>query len=174
MSKRFGRNQKRKLKAEIAELENKNGWLKHEVRSLSSKGAENQSVVDDLLRIMPKFSGLLPAQTIQGEGGMRQSSIELMCHPTFPRGSHPGKVTEAKGYVHQLRLIKHSLEFEQINRLLRVYVSVPQGEGSHFSLAISDELLAVIPEDSLADNIARTIAPSIFGLFKSGRIRRKV
>lgn len=152
MTKRFGRNQKRAMRAQIASAE---ALAAERLENAERSRMEAKYLRDDLDEardIAGAMSVLFPAQAI-AVGGRRSSRI------TLSEESAPHSIGSADVLrMHSLPVLLSSIHPDTIKSTLHVVVEFADGTWGY---AITREALATLPRQFLVKKIAQSLANMI-------------
>lgn len=167
MSRRFGRQQKRKMRAQIAELESQlaqsQGWVNHHKEAadlLRSRNYKLERAINLTARVLGDRFIALPPQEIPVR------SVEPYFRVPMAPQFVPEFLTHAspEEYCHRIQDLKTTMvsaELDQFRSCIHVALRTPAGE---YRYATTLEALATMPEpyliEHLAEQFAKTIATS--------------
>lgn len=151
MSKRFGRNQRRRLKEQLAVAEDKasrfeegyyreTGLLAH----VSSKNAELRATLEEIKRMASRFSILVPPSTVANAP-----------HPF--RVTSPNRLSDEELMVTTLNAVESAIEVDQNGRV-HALLQHPDGKVRY---ALSSEAACFMTKEELITMITRYAIPDM-------------
>lgn len=160
MSRRFGRNQKRKLRLQIEAVERDRDWWVGELRRSRDElhkvqllSAEARHALDYLSEALPRYCALLPAQVI---GSM--PAIDRISLPTMSFTRNPTEIADATVAFLSLPVVQARLRDNPHEMGAHVTVRFDDGRWGY---AMDDRSLRITGPKRAAQHIAQSIASSI-------------
>lgn len=157
MAKRFGRQQKRKLKQQI---EDQQKQIRH-LEAISQETRFYKSAVDDVAYVLGKhFAGLPPktisvSRSIESLAG-RYSMYKSQFSPEAFTKPPTELVVELKAVVRDLSVIS---SLKPVRTALQDCTHVRLRAGNQqYGYAVTDEMMGMFPRDYLKERIARKVA----------------
>lgn len=162
MSRRFGRNQRRRARETIAALETQAKSLKLASKmnaallaQVSERKRQLEQEISDAKRIVGRMSVLFEPETKRLDGPAR-SPMHLFTHSAV--------VKEAQAFFHdRSKTVPLPVMLSRMNKDsldMAVHCKVLFGDGQ-WGYAISEEAVLATPEDVLVERIARELAMTI-------------
>lgn len=158
MSKRFGRNQKRKLKQELENqkeaLKMANGLNDY----LSKNNNKNVDMLQNVRRVLGEYTALLDPQTQNIEASPRSDLIELARVArnqnmfAYPGDQAINDYSLHRDVLYLLNFVKHD---DPLNLATHLEFRYKDGKVGY---AISEQAMQNLPEDYLAGQIANEMA----------------
>lgn len=163
MSKRFGRNQKRRMRERIQDLESEVDTLKNEIRMLRRFGWENEYAVERTAQVLgSNFITLLP--------GITDADARDLDRWRHPIPSVLGaSFSERAQFVHETidyieaDLMKGNYRFDPLRRCIHLGIDF---QGERVAYALSDYALQIAPDDHLVKCMAQEMAPLLLTALK--------
>ena len=154
MSKRFGRNQRRRLKEQLAVAEDKasrfeegyyreTGLLAH----VSSKNAELRAALEEIKRMAGRFSILVPPSTVTTATNA----------PGPFRVALPNRLSDEELMMTTLNAVESAIEVDQ-NRRVHALLQHPDGKVRY---ALSSEAACFMTKEELITMITRYAIPDM-------------
>jgi hypothetical protein len=168
MSKRYGRNQRRKAKAEIAELSHLVEAKGHQIRALQYQGARNQEIVNRTAEVLGNY--FITLQPEEREiPGLRVLETGLRIHDSqYEKGVFDGRISgdaNNTAVMERVLPIIHGTSFaDELRRRVhfRIYYN-----GHPVGYAIDEQSLALMPreyaERKIAGEMARYLMREVCG-----------
>jgi hypothetical protein len=155
MSRRFGRNQRRRARERIATLEQAivmdRGLLAH----VSERKRQLEQEISDAKRIVGRMSVLFEPESRRLDGPAR-SPMHLF--------THSATMDDGRAFFHnQSKTVPLPVMLSRVNRDgldMAIHCKVLFGDGQ-WGYAISEEAVLATPEDVLVERIARELAMTI-------------
>ena len=159
MSKRFGRNQKRKMAKQLAHSQETTNTYKHWYFQCSALLEKNQQVVEDTARIMGSHFLTLDPKTVEVKtlDGMalgwrvyvaqRRAQYAEAIHPNLPQ---PRDLLEKMLYILEFSAAPNTMRDEQHFRF--------RYKGKQVGYAISNRALALEPKHRIIERLSKEMA----------------
>lgn len=162
MSKRFGRNQKRKLMQQLKDQNEAIQSLEHQVKASDSRKAKLEWCIDTVRRTFGEFFAGLPASTLDVTylpESWRIPFMDSRPREMEIRTASGGIMDVPKAVARVSEVMLHTAMFRsQVDKLSRaVHVQIRVGSTGELRYAISDETIRHMPVDVLAHNMAESL-----------------
>lgn len=165
MGKRYGRNQKRKAREQIAMLSHENKAASERITLLRNKDWANQEAVKDTIRVLGEYFCTLPEPV---DIDVRHAlDVINICNQGMELGCDQGRNAGAISEILSLPIMRIGIHVDELRRatVARVFI-----RGSAIAeLAISDRAIKIMPVDMLSKKIAKELADSIAEQLKALR-----
>lgn len=168
MSRRFGRNQKRRMRAEIQALQEAHVREAGLLRHMSNRLSDLRAVMADVVRVVgPHFIALEPEimeQILPPNGYLRMPVRERM-NEMLLRYEHGEAEAQVLRFVNML--VYHAASWADDMRHMQHFAIVsPKGEVAY---AVSETALQSAPPEILARNIVQALGKEIEQRITRGR-----
>ena len=164
MSKRFGRNQKRRMRQEIADARLRVQVTRGLVIHRDEKIRELKGVIDDAMEVAGRMSVIFPAEEMT-QRGSPVDTIQLAESDGPFFSGWQAAVTKA----YRLRVLLASISKDALDGT--VHARVRFGDQS-WGYAISDQALASVPEELLSRLVAEELSVMIARDLSGGQRRQ--
>lgn len=171
MSKRYGRNQKRKARERIASLQETLVMEAALRASLQRDRARLQSVLDRALRVLPRLTTALPPQDLTTRLRETTSSFQMSAQRPVPQDVLNRDSTTQIETLHIL--LTHIEAAPQPDRLGRAMHCRVQLRDGRWAYAISDEALATMPPEDLERDLMLELAQQFAREFREAYAQRR-
>lgn len=174
MSRRFGRNQKRKMRAQITEEQQLNKKSLGEIQYWISQANFNKSTVDRCHRLLGEYFIGFDSKLIH-----ENSSADYLSDfrvPLFKRSSVTSPLMDCLDINESMKIINlekmlFRIEEDRLDSGLRgmmhLRVELNTSRGKRFAYCINSEALSILPDDylieMLSDNFARMLTKELKG-----------
>lgn len=167
MSRRFGRNQKRAMRAKIAGLEFMADLRQQEVAKLSSDLRDANTVVERTAQVLGDHFATLPAQT--REVKEMQSSFQVSIFQPNRSYSIQGAVMHALSAM-EIDVYQASLHVDDLRNMIHLRYASESGQVGY---GLSQQAWLRLREGELKEMIQKQIAPEMARLLARGRNKRQ-
>lgn len=155
MSRRFGRNQRRKAREHIEALELSRKYYQKQSSEAHERKAQLEDCVQAIAEILgSNFVGLPPELVEVMHGGPVR--VHRMDAPAPWNSSWDAMPTAIKSTVEHLQLFEMSTQLERLRGLMHVQVRTPSGQT--YAMA---EICLKLPRGAMYDNVARYVGKAI-------------
>lgn len=169
MSKRFGRNQRRRARERIAALEQASQIDRELLKHVNKRRSELEKEINDAKRIVGRMSVLFEPEARRLDGPAR-SPMHMF--------THSAAMDEGQAFFHnQSQTVPLPVMLSMVNRDgldMAIHCKVMFGDGQ-WGYAISEEAVLATPKDVLVERICQQLALTIgeqLAEIKPGRGRR--
>lgn len=154
MSKRFGRNQKRKMKEQLALQEKKINKLEANRQEYS----ELKYCVELTAKVLGRYFVTLPPERRIFDKIPKQ--IQHMLHDSSKKwwSASDSDVSKITYTINLLNVILTDIEFDYLRNAIHFRVSA--GYNDNYAYSMSNEAIAMIPIESLIEHMASTLSKS--------------
>lgn len=167
MSRRFGRNQKRAMRAKIAELEHQNGLKERKTEDLRNDLRLANTVIERTAQVLGDHFATLPVQT--REVKEMQNSFQVSIFQ--PNRSYPiqGAVMHALSAM-EIDVYQASLHVDELRNMIHLRYASESGQVGY---GLSQQAWLRLREGQLQEMIEKQIAPEMARLLARGRNKRQ-
>lgn len=167
MSKRFGRNQKRAMRAKIAGLEFMAGLRKQEVAELRDDLRRANTVIERTAQVLGDHFATLPVQTLEVKE--MQNSFKVSIFQPNRSYSIQDSVMRALSAM-EIDVYQASLHVDELRNIIHFrFVS----ESGQVGYGLSQQAWSRLREGQLQEMIEKQIAPEMARLLARGRNKRQ-
>lgn len=149
MSKRFGRNQKRKMREEIAKERRCAAYCRVQANEAKMLSRDARNALEEIARSLPAFTSMLPPKVIESI----RPQLDVFRVPVTQPVAEVGAMRFASAFcsVVDLPIVKSALSIEPMSQMVHALVSYGDGRWGY---AISER--ALLTKDST--DVIRTIS----------------
>lgn len=167
MSKRFGRNQKRKLKTEVVGLKNQVSGLTKDKDWYYKNTSQYKQALDDIRGYLGKyFSGLPPQELSVLEDHICFDSFRIAAH-SFHKAYHEDPLALADSICQILHLDVASVELFKDKIRGSVHVTLRTNKGD-LRYAFAEEVIVGMDQEVLERHLSRVFSQELKKLYNKG------
>lgn len=173
MSKRFGRNQKRKLKNQIEECQNAKAMTDGLNRWLSERHHQDVEILQNVTRVLGDNHALLPPKIqASNENSTDAPSRFTIARFELPSSMPPGDgpITDSAIYHNVMNALSLVKRYDEVTNYTHVEFKYKDGKVGY---AISESALHQMPEDILIGMVSKEMAKMLVHNLKNGLSPKK-
>lgn len=167
MSRRFGRNQKRAMRAKIAELEHQNDLKERKTEDLRNDLRLANTVIERTAQVLGDHFATLPVQT--HEVKEMQNSFQVSIFQPNRSYSIQGAVMHALSAM-EIDVYQASLHVDELRNMIHLRYASESGQVGY---GLSQQAWLRLREGHLQEMIEKQIAPEMARLLARGRNKRQ-
>lgn len=167
MSRRFGRNQKRAMRAKIAGLESLNEQQSKKISDLQNDNRLANTVIERTAQVLGDHFATLPVQT--HEVKEMQNSFQVSIFQPNRSYSIQGAVMHALSAM-EIDVYQASLHVDELRNMIHLRYASESGQVGY---GLSQQAWLRLREGQLQEMIEKQIAPEMAKLLARGRNKRQ-